>query len=128
MKICAFFLALDPIGRTILWVRAGHEPAIFYDPASDHFEELDGDGIALGVDRQARFAEYRRADIDPGTIIVLGTDGIWESRNSSGQMLGKRVINETIREHASRSAAEIMEIVIAKIRKFFFSDIFHSSL
>ena len=33
-------------------------------------------------------------------------------------MLGKRVINETIREHASRSAAEIMETVIAKIRKF----------
>ena len=116
--ITLFFLALDPAGRTLLWVRAGHEPAIFYDPASDQFEELDGDGIALGVDRNAIFGEYQRGDINPGTIIVLGTDGIWESRNSSGQMLGKRVINETIREHASRSAAEIMETVIAKIRKF----------
>ena len=116
--ITLFFLALDPIGRTLLWMRAGHEPAIFYDPASDQFEELDGDGIALGVERHALFGEYKRTDINPGTIIVLGTDGIWESRNSSGQMLGKRLINETIREHASRSAAEIMETVISKIRKF----------
>ena len=116
--ITLFFLTVDPVGRTLRWVRAGHDPAILYDPALDQFEELNGDGIALGVKQHALYEEYRRDEISPGSIIVLGTDGIWESRNSGGQMFGKRLINGVIRENAYRSAAEIMEAVIAKIRNF----------
>lgn len=33
-------------------------------------------------------------------------------------MLGKRVLNDIISENASRSAAQILEAVIAKIKKF----------
>jgi sigma-B regulation protein RsbU (phosphoserine phosphatase) len=99
-------------------VRAGHDPEIFYDPAAAQIEELAGDGMVLGVDPYARFAVNEKGNFSPGSIIVLGTDGIWESRNSSGEMLGKDVINEIVRENASRCAAEILEVVITKIRKF----------
>ena len=49
---------------------------------------------------------------------MLGIDGIWESRNSSDEMLGKDVIDEIVRENASHCAAEILEAVITKIRNF----------
>jgi hypothetical protein len=71
-----------------------------------------------GVDPHAHYEENDRGHFSAGSIIVFGTDGIWESRNSSGEMLGKSVINDIIRQNASRSAAEIMEAVITKIRKF----------
>ena len=74
--------------------------------------------MALGVDPDAQYEENKKGNFDTGSIIVLGTDGIWESRNSNCEMLGKSVINNIIRENATRSAAEILETVIAKIREF----------
>ena len=35
-----FYLVLDPSERSIKWVRAGHAPAIVYDPDTDTFDEL----------------------------------------------------------------------------------------
>jgi len=116
--VTLFFLTVDPVGRTLKWVRAGHDPAIFYDPAAAQTEELAGDGLVLGVDPDARFTVNAKGHFGPGSIIVLGTDGIWESRNSSGEMLGKDVINEIVRKNASRCAAEILEAVITRIRNF----------
>jgi len=116
--VTLFFLVLDPVGGDLKWVRAGHDPAIFYDPAAARIEELAGDGLVLGVDPQARFAVNAKGHFSPGSIIVLGTDGIWETRNSSGEMLGKGAINEIVRENALRCAEEILEAVITKIRKF----------
>ena len=72
----------------------------------------------MGVDQHAKYEENDKDNFNTGSIIVLGTDGIWESRNSSGAMLGKGVINEIIRENASRCADEIMQAVISTIRKF----------
>jgi serine phosphatase RsbU (regulator of sigma subunit) len=116
--VTLFFIELDPVGRDLKWVRAGHDPAIFYDPAVARIEELAGDGLVLGVDAHAQFAVNEKGQFSPGSIIVLGTDGIWESRNASGEMLGKDVINEIVRENASRCAEEILEAVITKLRKF----------
>jgi hypothetical protein len=48
--VTLFFLTLDPVERSLKWVRAGHDPAIFYDPAAARIEELAGDGLVLGVD------------------------------------------------------------------------------
>ena len=45
-----FVMVIGPDKKELSWVRAGHEPAIVYDPASDRFDELNGDGMALGID------------------------------------------------------------------------------
>jgi len=116
--VTLFFLSIDPARWILKWVRAGHEPAIYYDHAGDQFEDLAGDGMALGVDQHASYEENEKGDFNSGSIIVLATDGIWETRNSSGEMLGKGIINKIIRENASRSAGEILEAVLSKVKKF----------
>jgi len=40
-----FYLTIDIHRRKIQWVRAGHDPAIFYDPTTDTFEDLQGKGV-----------------------------------------------------------------------------------
>lgn len=116
--VTLYFLSIDPVGRVLKWVRAGHEPALYFNPASGQIEALAGDGMALGVDPHAVYEENEKKHFSQGSIIVLGTDGIWESRNSSGEMLGKDVVNQIIRQNASQSAAEILEAIMAKIREF----------
>ncbi|MEE8481028.1 MAG: SpoIIE family protein phosphatase, partial [Desulfobacterales bacterium] len=66
-----FFLALDTATRQLEWVRAGHDPAIIYDPGSDSFSELGGSGIALGVDGGWSYEDNKKTDFSNGQIIFL---------------------------------------------------------
>ena len=113
-----FYLTIDPIERSLHWVRAGHDPAIFYDPEGDYFEEMRGDGIALGVDANWQYTENKRMGISKGQIIVLGTDGIWEAHNRKREMFGKARVYDIIRQNADLSAKEIVDEVIAALTHF----------
>jgi serine phosphatase RsbU (regulator of sigma subunit) len=113
-----FCLLIDPAAGRLKWVRAGHEPVIFYDPSREAFHELRGNGIALGVDPNWQYQEYGRAITANGQIIFMGTDGIWETRNSKGRMFGKHPIHELIRDNAAGSAADIVTAVIDALDRF----------
>ena len=113
-----FYLTIDPSRRAVEWVRAGHDPAICYDPAADKFLELDGFGMALGVEAGSQYEQNRQTDFSRGSIIVLGTDGIWETRNESGRMFGRPALYDVIRKHSEASADNIMEATFEKIKKF----------
>ena len=103
-----FYLTIDTKNKCLYWVRAGHDPAIFYDPQSDTFEELRGAGIALGVDMNGHYAQYQKTNLKKGQIILLGSDGLWEARNPDGEMFGKETIYEITRRLAQASAREIL--------------------
>ena len=65
-------------------------------------------GIALGVDIDGQYAQYQKADLKNGQIILLGSDGLWEARNSMGAMFGKEPIHEFTRKPAGANAKEIL--------------------
>jgi serine phosphatase RsbU (regulator of sigma subunit) len=113
-----FFLALDTETRKLEWVRAGHDPAIIYDPKSDSFSELGGSGIALGVNAEWIYQDNRKTDFSNGQIIFLSTDGIWEARNKKGEMLGKEPILNAIRQNSSSDAGQIIDAIFNTLDKF----------
>lgn len=103
-----FYLMIDSANRHLCWVRAGHDPAIFYDPQTDAFEELRGAGIILGVDISGRYEQFEKAGLNQGQIIVLGSDGLWEARNPAGKMFGKAPLHQIIRRSPDATAREIL--------------------
>lgn len=111
-----FYLEIMLDSDTVRWVRAGHDPAIVYLPEQKEFTELRGKGLPLGVIE--RF-EYEESEVDltqQGTIILLGTDGIWEARKGGyGDLYGKDRVRELIRKHASKSAEEIRDYVLEAV-------------
>jgi len=113
-----FYLTIDADNRELNWVRAGHDPAIFYDPATDTFRELRGSGMALGVKADARFEENRQHNLKKNQIILLGTDGIWEARNLQGEMFGKEPIYRTVRQYPGLSAKEILAGIFNTLNRF----------
>ena len=115
-----FYAEIDCKARSIRWVRAGHDPALVYDPRSGEFDELGGQGgLPLGVFEDARYEEYHR-ELAAGQVLVMGTDGIWEARNREGRMFGKLTLQQVIRDNAVRPAAEIVEKVLEALRQFLF--------
>ena len=113
-----FYLNIDITKMQANWVRAGHDPAIFYDPVADSYEELAGSGIALGIDENWNYKEYRKTGLKSGQIIFLSTDGIWEAFNLKGEMFGKERIYDIIRKNSSLSADQIINILLTSVKSF----------
>jgi sigma-B regulation protein RsbU (phosphoserine phosphatase) len=113
-----FLLVLDTAERQSRWVRAGHDPAMVYDPIADTFIEWTGEGMAIGVDETQTYQEHTVYEWVPGQIILLGTDGIWETENPDGQMLGKERVRAVIRRHRDGSAEAILQAIVAAIGLF----------
>jgi serine phosphatase RsbU (regulator of sigma subunit) len=99
-------VCVDPASRTIRWSSAGHDPCIVYHPDSDSFEDLAGADVPLGIETGISYREFSRPAATPASIIVVGTDGIWEARNAQGEMFGKHRLRELMRNH-HRSAEEL---------------------
>lgn len=113
-----FYMIVDQDSRSLEWVRAGHDPGIFYDPAKDLFEDLAGPGLALGIDMEWDYATNRKEGLVQGQIIVLGTDGIWEAQNPEGEMFGKEAICRLIRENADAEASALLDVIIDALDNF----------
>ncbi len=113
-----FCLSVAPDLNSLEWVRAGHDPAILYDPDADAFEDLKGPGVALGIDSDFSYELNRRTDLRHGHVIAIGTDGVWEAVDKSGEMFGKERFKALLRRHASAPASEILNAVFADLDRF----------
>ncbi len=113
-----FYLDIHRQENRIEWIRAGHDPALFYDPASDDFKELQGPGLVLGIDRDYPYISQQLSGLRPGQIIALITDGIWEGCNKAGESFGKERVKETIRKNSGASAELILEKIFEKFSRF----------
>ena len=113
-----FYISIDVENKNLSWVRAGHDPAIIYDPNFDQFEELKGTGLALGVDKDYIFDENIKTGLVQGQIIAIGTDGIWETFNKDGEMFGKDRFREIIRNNAQMGSSDILNAIFNEIERF----------
>ncbi len=112
-----FFCCLDPAEQSISWVRAGHDPAIIYSPDSRRFENLEGKGMPLGVLKDVVFEEQCR-ELQPGQILLIYTDGIWEAKNNFNEFFGKERLKKTIKDHYMNTAREILETIFKSLETF----------
>lgn len=112
-----FYCELTERITKIRWVRAGHDPAMVYDPSIDAFDELKGQGMPLGIDDSIEYDSSQRS-IEPGQVIVIGTDGIWEMHNNIGEMFGKKALMKIIRNNHTASARQIVDTVIEALKQF----------
>jgi sigma-B regulation protein RsbU (phosphoserine phosphatase) len=112
-----FLCEIDRPNKIIRWVNAGHDPAIVYNGNDGKFNELPGHALPLGVSEKTAYQEFQRR-ILPGQIILVGTDGIWESQNSRGEMFGKPRFKDLIRAHADAPAENILQAVITGLDDF----------
>ena len=113
-----FFLEINVTDQRLNWVRAGHEPALLYDPTQDRFETLMGEGLVLGVEVEFEYQEYTHQGWTPGSVLVVGTDGISETRNAKDELFGLDRLKETMAEHSAASALAIQTAVIDRLNQF----------
>ena len=113
-----FYLTFDCQSRTMTWVRAGHNPAIFCDPSNGKTEQLRGSGMALGIDENWRYRQYYKEKLAAGQTIVLGTDGLWETLNRKGEMFGRNPIIRILNQYPDIDANGILTACLFALDRF----------
>ena len=113
-----FFLEIDPASDRLQWVRAGHEPALLYQKRLGQITRLGGRGIVLGIDESFVFETQVSDDIQKGDIILIGTDGIYETRNKENRVFGQESVKRILADNCDQSAAAIQKILMSEVKKF----------
>lgn len=113
-----FCLEISPDNTCATYVRAGHDPAAIYNPATGQKRDLMGEPmLALGIFDESDYDEFK-VELNEGEIIFIGTDGIWEARNHNDEMFGRERLDELIFANADKNAAEIQQLIISAVFKF----------
>lgn len=101
------------------WAVAGHDPPFFYDAAAGRVRRLSGAaGVALGVEEEAVYGVTPLSGTCSGDVILIGTDGIWESRNAGAERYGKGRLAEVVARHAALPAEGILQAVLEDVIRF----------
>ncbi|MGH3003553.1 MAG: PP2C family protein-serine/threonine phosphatase, partial [Gaiellaceae bacterium] len=108
------YLLVDPLSG-VLCASAGHpEPRLVLPDGT--VEGLACGGLALGIDGRQVY-EQVHADLPPGAVVVLYTDGVIEARRA-GELYGVERLDELLAANAARPAQEIADSVVTTCRAF----------
>ena len=115
------YAILDPGCRTGALARAGHNPAIRYDSASNSISHITSNGIALGMRDDTTFASMTgetSVHLQPDDLLVFYTDGITEAMNKNQEEFGIDRLFHAVKENHGKTARDIIDAVHEDINTF----------
>lgn len=113
-----FYAILDRQKRTLCWNSAGHGPVLLYRAQTQTLVDLEVTGPPLGIDASLQYNPQTVDNLDPGDILLAGTDGLWECRNQNGDLLGIDKFKHVFLQISSGSANEIGRFLFNEIKVF----------
>jgi serine phosphatase RsbU (regulator of sigma subunit) len=97
--VTAAVAILDAKSGELSVARAGHPPGVYFKRSTGETQLITPRGIPLGIAPDMRFEETI-IKLDPGDRFILITDGITETQNLSGKMLGNDGVKKLISDSA----------------------------
>jgi sigma-B regulation protein RsbU (phosphoserine phosphatase) len=86
---------LDPVTGTLETVNAGHPPGVFVTPTGERSITLSEANMPLGLDAEAELVS-ETTTLEPGTFLVMFTDGLTELPVEGGELLGDEALAERL--------------------------------
>ncbi|MFH1029504.1 MAG: PP2C family protein-serine/threonine phosphatase, partial [Pseudomonadota bacterium] len=118
LLLSMFYARLDIKNSTLSYANAGHcRPLLYRSGNGGSFEELDADGLLMGV-RMGVYFEEKALQMGDEDILCLFTDGIIESENSDGEYFGDKRFREVIAEFCHQHPEEIITAIFQNLAKF----------
>lgn len=116
MFATVFLATLDPFAGELVYVNAGHEPALVIAP-DGRIEELRPTGPALGMLPDSKYAARQRT-LEPDHTLFAFSDGLVEARSPTGDVFGGDRLRELLRSNRAGGAAALVGGIIDAIRAF----------
>jgi sigma-B regulation protein RsbU (phosphoserine phosphatase) len=98
MFVTVVYGILDPATGSFVYCNAGHHPPYLFDGSeAGPAEALPGSGMPLGIVEDARL-ERNEVRLDPGTALLLYTDGVVDARSPEKEFFGRERMLEAVQE------------------------------
>jgi serine phosphatase RsbU (regulator of sigma subunit) len=110
-----FLAVLDPLGKTLRYVNAGHHPQFLI--RGDGIEPLPSGGMPVGLFAGHGYIE-RTVQLADEDLLFFYTDGLVEVENESGEMFGPERLESLLRQYSGDGVDVLLERAEARVRGF----------
>ena len=115
--VTVFYAEADLEEMRLTYASAGHEQPLYWQGSDLEADLLEADGIMIGAWAEAEFEE-KSLTIQPGSWLLMYTDGLTEARSPSGEFFGLERIKTILEKHEGNSAQRLVNRLYSRIRKF----------
>jgi serine phosphatase RsbU (regulator of sigma subunit) len=115
-KFCTLFYGVyEDVKRRLEYLSAGHSPPLVLTAGGARY--LDPTGLPLGLFPEVSHGP-RFESLEPGTLLVLYSDGIIEARNSRGETYGMHRFVSAVSRAREADAERIVARVLGDVHDF----------
>ena len=111
-----FFVDYSDARRSLRYVNCGHHPAILIH--ADGWDEMLGSTATVLGFSDKWDCVVGHAEMSPGDILVMYSDGVTEAQNPSGEFFGEERLIRAVRANSKKPAADILRVVADSVRQF----------
>jgi serine phosphatase RsbU (regulator of sigma subunit) len=115
--VTCFYGILDAATHTFTYANGGHNYPLLYRHATGTVEQLQAQGIVLGIVPEPHF-EQRVVTIEPGDVICLYTDGVTEAMDARRRLFDEERLMETLRRSHDLPPDQIITRIIEAVTSF----------
>ena len=96
---------------------AGHEPPLIVRADGSPIASLEGSGPLIGAFPRLDLPEVG-ADLEPGDLVLLYTDGVTDARSGDGERFDERRLYEAVDGARGGTAREVVDAVAGAVDRF----------
>jgi serine phosphatase RsbU (regulator of sigma subunit) len=111
-----FFADYSDATRRLRYVNCGHNPPLIVRPDGTHLR-LESTAMVIGL-LDDWDCEVGEADLRPGDLLVIYSDGVTEAQSDAGEFFGEERLIETVRRHAHLPVAEAARAMAQTVHTF----------
>ena len=115
--VTAFFGLLDALEHRVQFHSGGQGPIMHYHAASGEYDWHPASTFPLGYMNQTDLDESLVIEMQPGDILGLISDGIYEYENESGTQFGQDGVRKIVDQHDSLTMNEMVLSMMRAARR-----------
>jgi serine phosphatase RsbU (regulator of sigma subunit)/anti-sigma regulatory factor (Ser/Thr protein kinase) len=116
--ITAFIGLLDPATHELRFHSGGQGPILRYRAAACDFERFKPTSFPLGAMAMTTLRKAVSVAMQPGDILVLVSDGIYEQENRHGEPFGEARVTSIVEANRDASAGALLARIVDAVRTF----------
>ncbi len=114
--VTGFFGVLDGNTNTVDFHSGGQGPIMHFHAARGEFDWHPATTFPLGYMPQTNVAAPLRAEMEPGDVLGLISDGIYEYEDESGEQFGQERVAEIVANGGDLPAQELVNEILRAVR------------
>ncbi|MER3632115.1 MAG: hypothetical protein C4325_08105 [Blastocatellia bacterium] len=114
--VTLFAAELHPDSGKLLYINAGHNPAILCH-LEGGIELLSSGGLPIGLMETAEY-DLAATQLEPGDLLVIYSDGVTEATNVAGEEFGLDRLVDVVSKSISLSAAAVRDKIESSLSEF----------